>query len=95
MAISPELSRRLADALQHEHTPDERFLITDTVDADETIVDFGDLPEEIQQLVKVLERRAIPDGSDVPYIPYPNEEGAEVNLDDSTMGDAIMAAEAP
>lgn len=94
MAISPELSHRLADALMHQHTPDERFLITDTVDADEAIVDFADLPAEIQELVKVMEKRAVPDGSDVPYIPVPDEEGAEVDLNDSTMGDAIMAAEA-
>lgn len=90
--ISVELSHRLAAAMQHEMTPDERGMIVDAVE-DPDVVEFADLPGNIQALVRTLEARAMPDFHGVPDIPYPDAEGGEAEANVPSMAEAIMAAD--
>lgn len=89
--IDPELSRRIAAAMQHDMTVDERGAIVDAV-IDSDAVELEDLPDDIQALVIALEARPYPNLDAVAPIPYPNEEGGEVTPGEPTMADAILAA---
>ena len=90
--ISPELSRRIAAAMQHAMTPDERGDIVDAVD-DSDAETLEGLPEDIQALVIALEGRPFPTLEAVGVIPYPTAEGSEDFPEEASMADAILAAQ--
>lgn len=88
--MTPELSHRLADALQHRNTPEERITIVEAAEAAEV---FEDLPEVIQALVIQLESRPMPDPApaDLPA-PTRIEDLTEEDLLNGGMAGAILAS---
>ncbi|MET0904308.1 MAG: hypothetical protein ABWZ52_13800 [Acidimicrobiales bacterium] len=88
--IGPELSRRIAAAMQHDMTPEERGVITDAL-ADSDALELNELPEDVAALVEALEKRPYPNLDEVATIPYPTPEGAEWDAAVPTMADAILA----
>ncbi len=90
--MDPDLSQRLAAALQHQCTLDEEaFVVTAASDPD---VEFWeDLPQEVRDLVVVLEQRPLPNLDGVGEIPYPTAVGSEEGAPAMTVADAILAAQ--
>ena len=78
--MSPELSRRAAEALQHRNTPDERLAIVDAIDSGAQ--EFEDLPEHIQALIVELESRPLPDAP-------PADQPAPTRIADLTPEDTL------